>query len=108
MVGTAIVHAAAAGFLFSQVKTSTAGPQVYAVTLTAAPAPTERKRVATEATPRPPVEKPAPVKPKPTPPPKKPAPASAQASPDDHAERADAADPGAGQAAGGGDTEHRH
>jgi periplasmic protein TonB len=74
MVGTVLVHAAFAGFLFSQVKASTAGPQVYKVDLVAAPAPTERKRVATEATPRPPVEKPAPVKPKPTPPPKKPAP----------------------------------
>ena len=74
MVGTVLVHAGAAAFMFSQVRASTAGPQVYAVTLTAAPAPTERKRVATEATPRPPVEKPAPVKPKPTPPPKKPAP----------------------------------
>ena len=74
MVGTVLVHAAFAGFLFSQVKASTTGPQVYKVDLVAAPAPTEKKRVATEATPRPPVEKPAPVKPKPTPPPKKPAP----------------------------------
>ncbi len=74
MVGTVLVHAAAAGFLFSQVRASTPGPQVYAVELLAAPAPTPKRRVATEATPRPPEEKPAPVKPKPTPPPKKPAP----------------------------------
>jgi len=74
LIGTVLVHAAAAGFLFSQVRASTAGPQVYAVELLAAPAPTPRKRVATEATPRPPEEKPAPVKPKPTPLPKKPAP----------------------------------
>jgi periplasmic protein TonB len=38
----------------------------------AAPAPTQKKRLATEATPRPQQEKPAPVKPKPTPPPKTP------------------------------------
>ncbi len=59
-------------FLFSQVRTSTATPPVYAVNLVAAPAPTERKRIAREAMPTPPQEKPAPVKPKPTPPPKAP------------------------------------
>jgi outer membrane biosynthesis protein TonB len=71
LVGTILVHAAAAGFLFSQVRASTAGPQVYQVSLKAAPLPTNRKRIATEAEPRPAVEKPAPVKPKPSP--KKPA-----------------------------------
>jgi protein TonB len=71
-VGTILVHAAAAAFLFSQVRTSTATPPVYAVNLVAAPAPTERKRIAREAVPTPPQEKPAPVKPKPTPPPKTP------------------------------------
>jgi outer membrane biosynthesis protein TonB len=82
-IGTIVVHAAAAGFLFSQVRASTAGPPVYAVELVAAPAPTPRKRLATEATPRPPEEKPAPVKPKPTPPPKKPAPPEPKPPPTD-------------------------
>ncbi len=71
-IGTILVHAGAAAFLFSQVRTSTATPPVYAVNLVAAPAPTQKKRLATEATPRPQQEKPAPVKPKPTPPPKTP------------------------------------
>jgi periplasmic protein TonB len=71
-IGTVLVHAAAGAFLFSQVRTTTATPPVYAVNLVAAPAPTERKRVAREAVPTPPQEKPAPVKPKPTPPPKTP------------------------------------
>ncbi|MGH7580825.1 MAG: TonB C-terminal domain-containing protein [Gemmatimonadales bacterium] len=71
-VGTVVVHAAAALFLFSQVERSAATPPVYAVNLVAAPAPTQKRRLATEATPRPQQEKPAPVKPKPTPPPKTP------------------------------------
>ena len=71
-IGTAVVHVAAALFLTSQVRTTTATPPVYAVNLVAAPAPTERKRIAREAVPTPPQEKPAPVKPKPTPPPKTP------------------------------------
>jgi protein TonB len=73
LIGTLVVHAAAAAFLFSQVKAAPAGPPVYAVDLVAAPAPTQRRRLAREAVPTPPpVEKPAPVKPKPTPPPEKP------------------------------------
>jgi protein TonB len=72
-IGTILVHAAAGAFLFSQVQRTEATPPVYAVNLVAAPAPTERKRVAREAVPTPPQEKPAPVKPKPTPPPKAPA-----------------------------------
>jgi outer membrane biosynthesis protein TonB len=72
IVGTVVVHAAAAVFLFSQVRTTTATPPVYAVNLVAAPAPTQRKRLAREAVPTPRQEKPAPVKPKPTPPPKTP------------------------------------
>ncbi len=71
-IGTLLVHGAAAAFLFSQVRTSTATPPVYAVNLVAAPAPTARKRIAREAVPTPPQEKPAPVTPKPTPPPKTP------------------------------------
>jgi protein TonB len=71
-IGTILVHAAAAAFLFSQVRASGATPPVYAVNLVAAPAPTERKRLAREAVPTPPQEKPAPVKPKPKPPPKAP------------------------------------
>ncbi len=70
MIGSVLVHAAVIGFLFSQVRTSTATPPVYAVNLVAAPAPTTRKRIAKEAVPTPPQDKPAPVKPKPTPPPK--------------------------------------
>ena len=62
-IGTVAVHAAAALFLFSQVRSSAATPPVYAVNLVAAPAPTERKRIAREAVPTPPQEKPAPVKP---------------------------------------------
>jgi outer membrane biosynthesis protein TonB len=73
VIGTVLVHAAAAAFLFSQVRASAATPPVYAVNLVAAPAPTERKRIAREAVPTPPQEKPAPVQPKPTPPPKAPA-----------------------------------
>jgi protein TonB len=71
-IGTVLVHATAVLLLGSQVRTSTATPPVYAVNLVAAPAPTERKRIAREAVPTPPQEKPAPVKPKPTPPPKTP------------------------------------
>jgi protein TonB len=71
-IGTILVHAAAAAFLFSQARPSGATPPVYSVNLVAAPAPTERKRIAREAVPTPPQEKPAPVKPKPTPPPKAP------------------------------------
>jgi periplasmic protein TonB len=71
-IGTILVHAAAAALLAVQVRTTTATPPVYAVNLVAAPAPTERKRIAREAVPTPPQEKPAPVKPKPTPPPKTP------------------------------------
>jgi protein TonB len=73
-VGTIVVHAAAAAFMFSQVRAATPGPPVYAVELIAAPAPAPRKRVAREAVPTPPQEKPAPVKPKPTPPKTPPAP----------------------------------
>jgi periplasmic protein TonB len=71
-IGTIVVHLGAALFLFSQVEKSAATPPVYEVNLVAAPAPTTKKRIATEATPRPQPEKPAPVKPKPTPPPKTP------------------------------------
>ena len=75
MIGTVVVHAAAAAFMFSQVRAAPVGPPVYAVDLVAAPAPTTKRRLAREAVPTPPpIEKPAPVKPKPTPPPKEPAP----------------------------------
>jgi protein TonB len=73
LVGTLLVHAAAAGFLFSQVKPTAATPPAYAVDLVAAPPPAPRQRLAREALPTPPPEeKPAPVKPKPKPPPKTP------------------------------------
>jgi periplasmic protein TonB len=71
-IGTLAVHAAAALFLVSQVRTSTATPPVYAVDLVAAPAPTQRKRISREALPTPAQEKPAPVKPSPKPPAKTP------------------------------------
>jgi protein TonB len=79
LVGTIVVHGAAIGFLFTQVKPTTATPPSYAVELVAAPAPAPKRRVAREAVPTPPPpEKPAPVKPKPTP---KPAPAPAPKPP---------------------------
>jgi protein TonB len=74
LVGTILVHAAAASFLLTTVKPSRAAPPSYAVDLVAAPAPTE-KRLAREALPTPPPEeKPAPVKPPPPKPAKAPAP----------------------------------
>jgi protein TonB len=86
MAGTILVHAAAAAFLFSQVKASTSLPQVYKVELVAS-MEQPRKRLATEAPPRPAEEKPAPVKPKPKPPPKKPPPPEPKAPPPDDTER---------------------
>jgi protein TonB len=74
LVGTILVHAAAASFLLTTVKPSKAAPPSYAVDLVAAPAPTQ-KRLAREALPTPPPEeKPAPVKPPPPKPAKAPAP----------------------------------
>ena len=74
VVGTMLVHAAAASFLFTTVKTTKAAPPSYAVDLVAAPAPTQ-KRLAREALPTPPPEqKPAPVTPTPPKPAKAPAP----------------------------------
>ena len=64
LVGTLLVHAAAAAFAFSQVKTVKAGPPSYAVELVAAPAPAPKHRLSRE-------EKPAPVKPPPKPKPTK-------------------------------------
>ena len=76
LIGTVLVHAGAAAFVFTQVKPAKAGPPSYAVELVAAPAPTPRQRLAREAVPTPPPEeKPAPVKPPPKPKPVKPAPA---------------------------------
>jgi periplasmic protein TonB len=76
LVGTFLIHAAAATFLVTQARSSSRPlPPSYAVELVAAPAPTQKKRLATEAVQRPPQEKPAPVKPKPKPPKTPPAPA---------------------------------
>lgn len=73
LVGTLLVHAAAAVFVFNRVKPAKAGPPSYAVELVAAPAPTPKQRLAREAVPTPPPEeKPAPVKPAPKPKPKTP------------------------------------
>ena len=63
VLGTVVVHAAAAFFLFSVVKTPPPSPPVYAVNLVAAPAPAPKQRLAPEATPSPPApEPPAPAK----------------------------------------------
>lgn len=67
MIGTVVVHAAAAALLFTHVQSSKASPPAYAVELVAAPAPTTKTRLPKEAPPRPPVEKPAPVKSQPKP-----------------------------------------
>ena len=72
LAGTVLVHAAAATFAFTQVKTVKAGPPTYAVELVAAPAAAPKQRLAREAVPTPPPEeKPAPVKPPPKPKPTK-------------------------------------
>lgn len=72
VIGTLVVHAAAAAFAFTQVNTVKAGPPSYAVELVAAPAPAPKQRLAREAVPTPPPqEKPAPVKPPPKPKPDK-------------------------------------
>jgi len=77
LAGTVLVHAAAAAFAFTQVKSVKAGPPSYAVELVAAPAVAPKQRLAREAVPKPPPEeKPAPVKPPP-----KPKPAKAPAPP---------------------------
>ena len=74
-IGTLLVHAAAAAFLFTQARSGPPSPPVYAVELLAAPAPAPKQRVAREAVPTPPPpEKPAPVKPQPKPKPAKTAP----------------------------------
>jgi outer membrane biosynthesis protein TonB len=78
-----LVHAAAAAFAFTQVKSVKAGPPSYAVELVAAPAAAPKQRLAREAVPTPPPEeKPAPVKPPPKPKPTKaPAPPEPKAPP---------------------------
>jgi protein TonB len=82
LIGTLLVHAAAAAFAFTQVKPAKAGPPSYAVELVAAPAPSPKQRLAREAVPTPPPEeKPAPVKPPPKPKPVKPPPAPAPKPP---------------------------
>jgi protein TonB len=82
VVGTIMVHAAAASFLFSQAGSSTHTPPAYAVELVAAPAPAPKQRLAREAVPTPPPEeKPAPVKPPPKPVKKVPVPEPKRAPP---------------------------
>lgn len=61
LLGTILVHAGAAAFLIVGVTPPEPTPPVYAVELVAAPAPTERRRLAPEAVPTPPAEEPAPV-----------------------------------------------
>ncbi|MBA3345726.1 MAG: TonB C-terminal domain-containing protein [Gemmatimonadales bacterium] len=88
ILGTVAVHAAAVGFLFTQVKPTEASPPVYAVELVAAPAPAPRQRLAREAVPTPPpVEKPAPVKPQPPQPAKTPPAPVPKPPPPDETER---------------------
>jgi protein TonB len=82
VVGTIVVHAAAASFLFSQVRPAAPTPPAYAVELVAAPAPAPKQRLAREAVPTPPPEeKPAPVKPPPKPVKKVPVPEPKRAPP---------------------------
>jgi protein TonB len=82
VVGTIVVHAAAASFLFSQVRAGPPPPPSYAVELVAAPAPAPQQRLAREAVPTPPPEeKPAPVKPPPKPVKKVPVPEPKRAPP---------------------------
>jgi protein TonB len=69
LAGTVLVHAAAAAFAFTQVKTVKAGPPTYAVELVAAPAAAPKQRLAREAVPKPrpkpkPTKAPAPPEPK--------------------------------------------
>jgi protein TonB len=82
VVGTIVVHAAAASFVFSQVRPPAPTPPAYAVELVAAPAPAPKQRLAREAVPTPPPEeKPAPVKPPPKPVKKVPLPEPKRAPP---------------------------
>ncbi|MEO7985253.1 MAG: TonB C-terminal domain-containing protein [Gemmatimonadales bacterium] len=83
MIGTIVVHATAAGLLFTHVQSSKATPPSYAVELIAAPAPAPQRRLPREATPSPPVEKPAPVKPQPPKPSKAPPVPTPKAQPRD-------------------------
>ena len=53
MIGTVLVHAAAAAFFISQAQSGPPSPPVYAVELLAAPAPAPRQRLAREAVPTP-------------------------------------------------------
>jgi len=72
ILGSLLVHGSAVAFAFTQAKPVKAGPPTYAVELVAAPAPTQKQRLAREAVPTPPPEeKPAPVKPAPKPKPTK-------------------------------------
>ena len=88
LIGTILVHGAAAAFAFTQVNPAKAGPPAYAVELVAAPAPAPRQRLAREAVPTPPPEeKPAPVKPLPKPKPPKTPPAPAPKPPPTETER---------------------
>jgi periplasmic protein TonB len=88
LIGTVLVHAAAAAFAFTQASTVKAGPPSYAVELVAAPAPAPKQRLAREAVPTPPPqEKPAPVKPLPKPKPPKTPPAPEPKPPPTDTER---------------------
>ena len=108
MIGTVLVHAAAATFLFSQARSGPPSPPVYAVELLAAPAPAPRQRLAREAVPTPPPpEKPAPVKPQPKPAKTAPVPEPKRPAPTETQPRAAAQDPGAGHPGSRRDAEHR-
>jgi protein TonB len=88
LIGTVLVHGAAAAFAFTQASPAKAGPPVYAVDLVAAPAPAPKQRLAREAVPTPPPEeKPAPVKPIPKPKPPKTPPAPEPKPPPTETER---------------------
>jgi periplasmic protein TonB len=88
LIGTVLVHAAAAAFAFTQASPVKAGPPSYAVELVAAPAPAPKQRLAREAVPTPPPqEKPAPIKPLPKPKPPKTPPAPEPKPPPTETER---------------------
>jgi periplasmic protein TonB len=88
LIGTVLVHAAAAAFAFTRASPVKAGPPSYAVELVAAPAPAPKQRLAREAVPTPPPqEKPAPIKPLPKPKPPKTPPAPEPKPPPTETER---------------------
>ena len=108
ILGSLLVHGSAVALAFTQAKPVKAGPPTYAVELVAAPAPTQKQRLAREAVPTPPPEeKPAPVKPAPKPKPTE-APAPPKPPPPTETKHEARPRPAHGGAGRGRDAEHRH